>query len=307
LFDSLGGNPVRKLLGPILLGLGAFLIVVGVLCLTWAPGQVKRTPLDVNSVTSLEGTVSKLNLETGELEENPVKVQSITKSDSEASDDEVAVFGNTSCVVIDIDDAPDCVDGDDPRLVSASTDVFATDRKTAVAVNDEKYIGADAEPHEGLVNKWPFDAEKRDYEYWDGLTATAQPAVYDRTEEIEGIEAYVYKVDIKDAVVDIAEGVPGTYDNAIEIAVDPMTGSFLRQTQDQQRYLASGDPVLDLKVAYTEDEVKESASEADDNRGRLTLITTTVPIVALSAGVIALLAALLLLLGSRRSGARRDA
>lgn len=299
---------MRKLLGPILLGLGAFLIVVGVLCLTWAPGQVKRTPLDVNSVTSLEGTVSKLNLETGELEENPVKVQSITKSDSEASDDEVAVFANTSCVVIDIDDAPDCVDGDDPRLVSASTDVFATDRKTAEAVNDDKYLPADAEPHEGLVNKFPFDAEKRDYTYWDGLTATAQPAVYDRTEDIEGIETYVYKVDIKDAVVEIAEGVPGTYDNAIEIWVDPMTGSFLKQSQDQQRYLADGDKVLDLKVQYTDDEVKESAADADDNRGRLSLILTTVPIVAISAGAILVLAALLLIAGSRRSSAgRRDA
>jgi hypothetical protein len=298
---------VRKILGPILLGLGGFLLVIGLMCLVWAPGQVKETPVDVDSVTNLEGTVSKLNLETGELEENPVKVQSITKSDSEASDDDVAVFVNTSCVVIDVDDAPDCVDGDDARLVSASTDVFATDRKSAVAVNDETYVGADAEPHEGLVNKWPFDAEKRDYEYWDGLTATAHPAVYDRTEEIEGIEAYVYKVDIKDAVVEIADGVPGTYDNAIEIAVDPMTGSFLRQSQDQQRYLASGDPVLDLKVAYTEDEVKESASEAADNRGRLTLITATVPIVAISAAAILILAAILLILGDRRTnGARRD-
>lgn len=293
---------MRKFLGPILLGLGGFLLVIGLMSLVWAPGQVKRTPLDVDSVTNLEGTVSKLNLETGELEENPVKVQSVTKSDSEASDDEVAVFVNTSCIVIDIDDAPDCVDGEDPRLVSASTDVFATDRYSAVAVSDGKYLPDDAEPHEGLVNKWPFDAEKKDYEYWDGLTGTAQPALYDRTEEIEGLETYVYKVNIKDAVVEIAEGVPGTYDNAIEIAVDPMTGSFIRQSQDQQRYLADGTTVLDIQVAYTDDEVKESAKDAEDSRGKLSLITTTVPIVALSAGVILILAALLLIMGARRSG-----
>ena len=83
-------------------------------------------------------TVKKLDPATGELGENPVKVQSITKTDSEASDDDVAVWVQTSCVVIDIDDAPDCVDGDDPRLVDASTDVFATDRVTAEAVNDDE-------------------------------------------------------------------------------------------------------------------------------------------------------------------------
>ena len=48
------------------------------------------------------------------------------------------------------------------------TDDFATDRITALAVNDPQYLPADAAPHEGLINKWPFEAEKKTYPYWDG-------------------------------------------------------------------------------------------------------------------------------------------
>ena len=114
---------MRKILGPVLVGLGAFLVAVAIVALVWAPGVVKKTPIDVETTTNLSGTVSKLGSP-----EQPVKVQSITRTDTDASTDEVAMWFATSCVVIDVNDAPDCVDGDDERLVSASNDVLATDR-----------------------------------------------------------------------------------------------------------------------------------------------------------------------------------
>ncbi len=292
---------MRKNLGAILLALSGFLLVVGLLALIWAPGQVKKLPLDVNSVTHLSGTVSKLGSD-----EQPVKVESISKVDSDASDDDVAVWVNTSCVVIDVDDAPNCVDDSDERLVSASTDVFATDRVSAEAVEEFKGLPDDATKHVGLINKWPFDTEKKDYEYWDGTADAAVKAVYDRTDELEGVDLYVYKIDIKDADIEVADGVAGTYDNAGEVWVEPVTGAILQQSQDQQRYLADGTKVLDLKIKFTDDQVKESASDAKDNVGKINLLTSTIPIVALSAGVIALLAAVLLILGNRRAGTRRD-
>lgn len=291
---------MRKILGPILLGLGAFLIVAGALCVTWAPGQVKKLPLDVDQTTNLSGTVRKLDTATGELVENPVKVQSITKVDADASDDETAVWANTSCVVIDIDDAPDCVDGEDARLVSADTDVFATNRVTAEAVPDFEGLPDDAVPHEGLVNKWPFDSEKQDYEYWDGTTETARPALYDREDELLGVDVYVYTISIADADIEIAEGVPGTYDNEIEIWVEPTTGAIQQQTQDQQRYLADGTQVLDLKVGFTEDQLQISADDAEANLAQLKLILFWVPVVGFVGGGLAVIAGVLLMLSARR-------
>ena len=291
----------RKVFGFVLLGLGAFLLVAGIIATTWAPGVVKKTPLDVEQFTSLDGVVNKIDLESGELVENPVKVQSITKTDSEASDDDTVVWVQTSCVVIDIDDAPDCVDGDDPRLVSADTDVFATDRVSAEAVPDFEGLPADATPHEGLVNKWPFDAEKKNYDYWDGTTGQAWPAVYTRTDNLLGIDVYVYVVTITDAPIEIAEGVDGTYDNVVEIWVEPKTGAIQQQTQDQQRYLADGTQVLDLLVGFTEEQQVQFKEDAEANMLVLSIITFWLPVVGFVGGGLCVVAGGLLLLSSRRT------
>ena len=56
---------------PVLFGLGGFLLIAGFVALLWAPGVVKKTPLDVNSTTHLSGQAEKLNVATGELEANP--------------------------------------------------------------------------------------------------------------------------------------------------------------------------------------------------------------------------------------------
>lgn len=292
----------RKWFGLVMLGVGTFLLVAGLLATVWAPGVVKKTPLDVNQVTHLEGTVRKLDPATGELpsEPVPVKVESITKTDSNASDGENASWVQTTCVVMDIDNAPNCVDGDDPRLVDASTDVFATDRVSGLAVNDTDNLPPDAVPHEGLMNKWPFDAEKKSYPMWDGTAGHAVEAKFVRTDSLEGIDCYVYEVTISDEPIEIAEGVDGTYDNKIEVWVEPKTGAIQQQTQDQQRYLADGMQVLDLKVGFTQDQIDQFAADARANMRLLAAITVWMPIVGFAGGALCLLAGVALLLTARR-------
>ncbi|WP_276606572.1 DUF3068 domain-containing protein [Nocardioides sp. GY 10113] len=285
--------------GPICLGLGAFLLMVGVLTVTWVPGKVEKLPLDVSTTTNLDGTVKKLDAATGDLVENPAKVQSITKVDSDVSTDEVAAWTNTTCVVIDTGDAPDCVDGSDPRLVSASEDVFATDRVTGEAVPDFDALPADAVPHEGLVNKWPFNAEKKDYTYWDSTLGAAVPAVYDREETLLGVDVYVYKVDIENAPASIAAGTLGTYTNHTEIWVEPTTGAIQQQVQDQQRYLKDGTPVLDLKISFTDEQLETTADEAKSNVSLIKLLTVWAPIVGFVLGGILVAVGIVL---SRSSG-----
>jgi hypothetical protein len=296
---------MRKMI-PVLFALGGFLLVAGLVAALWAPGMVKKTPLDVTSVTKLSGQAAKLNTATGELETNPVKAESITKTDSKISDDDVVAWTNSSCLVIDRDDPPPCVDGQDERLISATTDVFATDRVTALAVNTGKYLPADATKHEGVMNKWPFDAEKKTYPYWDGTAGKAVDAKYVRTVTVKGIKTYLYKVEVEAAPIEIAEGVDGTYDDVKEIYVEPKTGAIINQTDDQQRTLENGDKVLDLQLAFTDAQVKTSADDAQDNIGSLTLITKTIPIVGIVGGLICLIGGLVLLvLGRGNAGTRR--
>ena len=54
------------------------------------------------------------------------------------------------------------------------------------------------------------------------------------------------------------------------IYVEPRTGAILNQTDDQQRYLESGDKVLDLQLAFTDAQVEKSV---DDLGSDLTLLT----------------------------------
>lgn len=277
---------MRKKLGLPLIGLGAVLLLVGITCLVYAPGVVKKTPLDVDTTTRLEGTAAKLNTETMELDENPVRAVSLTRTDSDVSDDDVVAWVQISCLMIDEGELPDCLDDSDPRLVSASTDVFATDRVTAEAVDGDGYLPDDAVPHAGLVNKWPFDAEKKDYEYWDGFVGEAVTAAYQGTEEIEGVETYVYEVEVIGAEIEVSEGVPGTYDTVKTMYVEPRTGSIINQTEDQQRTLEDGTPALDLQLAFTSDQVSSNAEDAKSNISSLNLLLKWLPIIGLVGGVI---------------------
>lgn len=295
---------MRKIIGWVLLAVGTFLIAIGLMAALWAPGQVKRTPLDTDSTTRLSGNADKLNPATGEVENIDVQATSITKADSEKSDDNVVVFVNSTCLVIadGSDDVPDCVDADDAegRLVTASTDVFATDRSDAMAVNGSTYLPPDAEEKTGLVNKWPFDAEKKTYPYWDGLMGEAVDATYDGTETIDGLETYRYHVVVEEAATEVVEGVDGIYSQDKFIWIDPVTGSIVNQTQDEQRELEDGSTLLDLQLAFTDDQVSANAADAKDSGGTLGLLTGTVPLVGIIGGILALLAGAFLVWSSAR-------
>ncbi len=109
---------MRKSLPALLITLGAFFLVLALLTRFYAGSSLQRTPLDTDSTTRLTGTASL----SGE-PEFPVKATSITRADSKKSDGDVIVFENSSCLVKDEGDPPNCVAADDPqeRLITAST------------------------------------------------------------------------------------------------------------------------------------------------------------------------------------------
>jgi hypothetical protein len=291
---------VRKIIAGLLVGLGSFLIVAALTVVLWGADAVKKTPLDTDSVTRLAGTADKLNPGTGEVESLDVKATSVTKADTELSDDEVIVFVNTVCLVIDEGDVPDCVDEGDDRLISATDDVFATDRHTAEAVNDPKYLPPSAEEKSGVINKWPFDAQKKDYSYWDGLLGEAVDAAYDGSESIDGLETYKYHVLVEDAPAEVVDGVDGIYSQDKYLWIDPVTGAIIKQTQHEVRELEDGSTLLDMQLAFTDDQVSANVADAKDSGRLLGLLTSTLPLVGFIGGAIALVAGLFLFIVSRR-------
>lgn len=299
---------MRKIIGLVVIGLGAFLLMAAAMGQFWAPSNAERTPLEVKTTTRLSGVAEKLNPATGRVEDLSVKATSVTKSDTKRSDDDVIAFVTTTCLVVDKGNVPDCVDKDDPqgRLITVSDDTFATDRHDALAVNDEKYMATDAEPHEGLINKFPFNVEKKTYPYWDGVLDSTVPAAYAGTEKLQGLTTYRFDVDVPSTPAEVLDGVQGLYTQDKSIWVEPRTGSIVKQTQDETRTLPNGDPLLALDIEYTPQSVTKAVDDAGSKASSLRLLTGILPIVGLVLGLLLIGLGLFLVLGGRRRGADAD-
>lgn len=287
---------MRKI-GVVLGFIGGFLVMLGLLATVWAPGALMKTPLDVNSTTRLTGTA-----QLGTEPSFPVKATSLTRADSKKSTDDTIVWVSSTCLLKDEGDPPNCVSVDDPakRLISAGVDNFATNRVTAVAVNDPKLLPADASKHEGLVNKWPFQAEKKTYKYWDGTAGQAVDAVFSKTTKIDGLEAYLYDIDVENAPVTLSEGVEGTYTDHKTIAIEPLTGTILRQVEEQKRTTDAGDNFLTLNLAFTPEQVKANVKNARSDRDSLNLVRKTIPVIGFGLGLPILIAGIVLMVVSGR-------
>ena len=295
---------MRRIIGLVLMGLGGFLLTIALLALVYIPGAVKKTPLDTDSYTRLTGNAAALPSGPG----SPVKALSHTVADGQKSDGDVVVFDTFTCLIKDPNgDSPDCVDDTDPdrRLVTATTDRFATDRLTGLSVNDEKYIG-DAQPHEGLVNKFPFDVEKKTYPFWDGILDRAVDATFQGEEKVDGWDTYKFVIDVSDEPAEIVSGVQGTYSDLKTMFVDPRTGSILKQTEQQKRVLENGTTVLDLDFGFTDETVKGNVDSAKESDSSLGLIGR-LPLIAGLLGLIALAAGFFLFNGARRADGDDDA
>jgi hypothetical protein len=302
-----------RVLARVLLGLGAFLLIAGVLAVSYAPGVVKKTPLDVNTTTVYEGTAAKLDPLTGAFDTKPAYAIRHTMVDSKKSGDDHVIMVETACAVFDTGGAQECVNGNDPDLITASVDIFAEDRVTAESVTD-KNLPPDAVPHQGLVNKFPFDAQKKTYPMWDGDVGKAVDIDYKGTETLFGLTTYKYSYTIKDVPIQIAgddpatpadDAIPGTYDNVVTVWVDPKTGSIVKSGQDQQQYLEDGTPAADVKLLQTDSSVKDFVDDAKAADTSLTVLLTVLPIVGFAGGILCLLGGLALVMRERNEGGQR--
>ena len=294
---------MRKILAWVLVALGAFLVVAASIAQFWAPAQVERTPLDTDTTTYLSGSAMKANPANDyELEPLEVVAFSTNQADADVSDDDVVAWVSTLCLVVDEGDPTGCVDEDDPqgRLISAETDVFATDRHTGMTVNDDEYLPADATPQEGLQNKWPFGAEKKTYPVWDGLAGDAIDATYEGTQDIDGLETYHYVATVDVSGVDVIEGVSGDYQATTDYFIEPRTGTIINQVVHQERVADGIGPILELDLAFTDDQVQKNVDDTKDNLSTLELIEDTVPLVGFVVGIPAIVIGVLLLVLDRR-------
>lgn len=262
---------MRKTVGLVLLGLGAFLVTTALLVAAYVPGQVKKTPLNVDSITRLSGHAAALPSGGS----SPVRALSHTVANGDLSDGDVVVFDSFSCLIKDDGTTQDCTDDTESgsALITASTDNFATDRVTAMAVQDPQYVSADSQ-HEGLVNKFPFSVQQQTYPFWDGVLARTVDAVFQGEEDIDGLKTYRFLVNSQNETAEIAAGIEGTYSSEKTMWIDPVTGSIIKQQEKQVRKTGDGTTVLDLDFGFTDETVAANVESAKSSGGQIGMLGT---------------------------------
>ena len=161
---------MRRVFGVALTGLGAFLIVVAVMCRFYLPGQVIKFPLNEYSVSTLTGTnVSYFSQQTGAVVNGAtVRAISTVQGDVVAGNSSTAVW-NDITGVFDVTNSPQVP-------ISYSTDRFAFDRRTGALLNCCGAEVGTARPNfagQGCV--WPIGTQQKTYQVFNTSLNKPEP------------------------------------------------------------------------------------------------------------------------------------
>lgn len=317
-----------RILACILVGLGTFLLAVAVLIPTYTVDKLKKTPLDLEVTTVATGNGDVLDskaLLAGKAEVNtnvPIVAQRYVITEQPSDADVISLQAGQTLIRTDKQG--------ESGLLTATVDRLTADRVSSMPV--EPPVGtiqtSSTEPaeevsHTGLQYKWPFDAEKKSYPYFDLNSRTTQDINFVEETEINGMKVYHYNqviepVDLSKVVPSAPTnkltlpaktwGVPGDdqpvtmirwYANERDVWVDPITGVVIKGQEKLYQYYARDKAkpevtVLKATLPFDENTIEYQIGQAKDGQDKLSLFGRTLPIVAGILGVIALIVGIFL-------------
>ena len=309
---------MRGKLGPILSGVGGFLLVLGVMLNVYVYPKVAVAPLDQKSTSTLVGedavvfdipTLSEITTD--------VTVKANVTGDVAAAEDEgggIAVWTNGTSTY-----------SSDGTMRSASVEQVPFDQHTGAAVDccdaysEQEQGKAEAVKFQGQVFKFPFRTEKKDYNWWDSTLKKTFPAKFVEEDEVKGVKTYVFKQVIEPTVwttMDVPASVLGevgkgnltaerTYANTRTFWVQPATGVVIDRTEEQRATLRfEGEDRVTLTnadVRFSDETVQDNVDEYGGKPTMLMLVRIVLPLVLGIGGVLLIVAGVLI---GRRNAAR---
>jgi hypothetical protein len=296
---------MRRTLGVVLIGLGLFGLVLAILMPTVVVDGSKKTPLDLNITQRSSGPAKLLDATTNKVKDVRLRATRVVKTDSKASDDTNTTVFETLCIfVIEGTPVPDCVPTSDPRFLDASTDRVTADRRTGESVHVAKYgesVNKDtAVRHTGLSYKWPIDAKKKTYQFYQPDLKKAFPATYQGTSKIRGLTVYKYVSETGTQPYKIQNLFDGTYNDSRTVWVEPHTGAIINGTEHQIQTLFTGQVALETTLSFDKDAIDFQANFAKSKIDDLKLAQLWAPLVLAVVGLGALIGGVFLF---RRRGA----
>jgi hypothetical protein len=303
----------------ILLGLGTFLLVLAPLLAWYVTPRAALNPINIDQTAVYRGTGSVFDTE--QVKTVPDQRITVTQrvrgnvEDSERSDG-AAVWDVTTTV-----DTDKSLPASDPHdALEFVPHRWVMDRKTTKPVHccgEKPYIEGEA------YLKFPFDVQRRSYQWWDNSLGSTVTLRYQGTKKVQGYTGYRFTGTVAPAKVG-TRLVPGTivdqpgrpqvlaeewYSNhGIELVVDQRTGRVVYAQVGPKRTLrapgAKKDAVVLLdsqKIAFTTATQKEAVRLAKRDSGQLRAVGVALPIGAAVAGfVLAAVGGVLVVRGRRR-------
>lgn len=301
---------MRRWLGPLLLGLGVFLLVTAGMLRFFVADRLIVTPIDQYAQTVAVGPGSYFDSGALRQQSGDLVARRTLRADVPASNEDTAVW--------DVSVALQTGDG---VFVRAYVDRVAADRKSgeAVACCGE---AVDSQPtrHSGVSYKFPFGVEKRDYQVWDVNSRQSVPAKFVAEEKVQGLTTYKFQQLVpaqelrRQEVPATLVGETGTtfdapvwYSNARTLWVEPRTGIIVKGSEQNNTTLRNSrgeDKVTVVQFDLTFDDAtqRSQADLAEDGISSIRLVTLWGPLGAALLGLILLAAGGLIMRGNDSRG-----
>jgi hypothetical protein len=281
---------MRRWLGPVLLGLGVFLLVTAGMMRFYVADRLVVTPIDQYAQTTAVGPGRWLDGASGTEQTGDLTAIRTLKADVPASSEDVAVW-----------DVSVVLQTGTGTMVRTTVDRVAADRKTAESVNCCGEA-SDGEPtrHSGVSYKFPFGTEKRDYTMWEPNSRQAYPAKFIAEEKVQDLTTYKFIQQVPQQELQ-RSGATVIFETVRTVWVEPRSGVIVKGNEQASSNLgtASGPTIVEFDVTFDEDTQKSQAKLARDAIDSIRWVTQLIPLLALILGLILLLAGLLLMRGDR--------
>ena len=303
---------MRRNIGLVLAGLGAFLIVLAVVLPTWIVGQVVKFPLNEYQSATLAASDASYFSAKSLTEKTGVNLRATytIKGDGKAGTSSTAVWDEYSYVY----------DMTNHYAVQQMARRFAFDRKTGQLTMccGANVNGDSSVQQRGLVGYvFPFGTKKQTYQVFDITLNKPVPFPYAGTADVRGITTYKFTEDVAPTQV-ATQTVPGSlvgmsaasvtlpefYEIHLTYYVDPVTGALVNVQEHQTMSLhnpSTGAQALllfDANLKVTPSALTTIVKLDTDGRSKLTLLKVILPLALGIVGIIVLVTGLVL--GRRR-------
>jgi Porin PorA len=207
------------------------------------------------------------------------------------------------------------------------------DRVTGEATNccgDYKSVGTVDNPsaikkdftHKGLFFKFPFNTQKTTYQWWDGDLGRTVPIKFVGTQQIQGVQTYVFRQKIGPETYAKQTALPGSlfnttkpvdadavYENTRTLYVEPNTGVVIKGVEEQNKRLEAPGfaavPITKGTIGYDAATVKKNVTDWGSKGKMLGILNGPLTWIGILLGLLLIGAGAFLEFGRRRPRHRR--